>query len=258
MARIHLFEFEDLPWFPKFLRNYETDFLRFLSSKTGLFKPIHPLIIKGLKSSGSNQIIDLGSGGGGPILSLNEKLNKRYPKLTILLTDYFPNLAAFRLMSKKASNINYKEESVDARNVPDDLKGLRTIFLLFHHFKPKDARKILQNAVDSGSPIAVFEAQERSIPSVIAMLLSPISVLLTTPFIGPFKLGRIVFTYLIPVVPLIVMWDGVVSSLRTYSVKEMKNLVSELENSESYEWEIGRKKSGPGVILFLLGVPKVP
>lgn len=101
--------------------------------------------------------------------------------------------------------------SIDARQVPESLEGFRTQFLSLHHFKPNDAKQILQNAVDSQSPIAVFEAQERSIPSVLAMLFFPISVLLSTPFIRLFGIGRLVFTYLIPVVPLFVLWDGLVS-----------------------------------------------
>lgn len=256
MGRIHLFEFEDLAWFPQFLRNYETDFLSFLSNKTGIFKPILPVMHRGLKASSSTHIIDLGSGGGGPILSLNSQLQRRFPNLKIFLTDYYPNIAAFNLMSKKAPNLEYIEKPIDARNVPKNLRGLRTLFLVFHHFKPDDARQILQDAIYEGDPIAILEGQERSLSSIIAMILSPLSVLLTTPFIGPFKFGRIIFTYLIPIVPLVVMWDGIVSSLRTYSVKEMKELVNGLDNTEGFNWEMGRKRSGPGMILYLLGTPK--
>ncbi|UWX54212.1 hypothetical protein NYZ99_14730 [Maribacter litopenaei] len=145
---------------------------------------------------------------------------------------------------------------MDARDVPSNLKGLRIQFLSLHHFRPKDASLILQNAVDSKSTIAVVEGQERSLPSMLAMLFSPISVLLTTPFIRPFKIGRIIFTYLIPIVPLFVVWDGIVSSLRTYSVKEMEALVSNLQDKDTFDWEIKRLKSGPGVVLYLLGTPK--
>lgn len=134
--------------------------------------------------------------------------------------------------------------------------GLRTQFLSFHHFKPKDAQQILQNAIDTNSSIAIFEGQERSVPSIIAMILSPISVLLTTPFIRPFKIGRIIFTYLIPIVPILVLWDGVVSSLRTYSVKEMNELISKLNNKENFSWEVGKVKSGPAKILYLVGTRK--
>ena len=256
MTRIHLFEFEDLKWFPNFLRNHITDFLQFLSNKTKMYKPIIPIIKKGLEKSGTNQIIDLGSGGGGGLIWLNSELKKEIPNLKIILTDYYPNISAFTYTKQQADNIEFVEKSVDARDVPAELKGFRTQFLSFHHFKPNDASRILQNAVNTGNSIAIFEAQERSIKSIVAMLFSPISVLLTTPFIQPFKLGRFLFTYLIPIVPIIVLWDGVVSSLRTYSVKEMKELVSKLNGTENYDWEIDKVKSGPGIILYLVGTKK--
>ncbi|MEZ4943919.1 MAG: hypothetical protein R2804_00195 [Cyclobacteriaceae bacterium] len=253
MARLHLFEFEDQKWFPEFLRNYGTDFLQFLSNKTKMYKPIVPIIVKGLRKSKTNQIIDLGSGGGGGLIWLNAELKKELPDLKIMLTDFYPNLSAFEFTKKKANNFEFMEKPVDARDVPPELMGLRTQFLSLHHFKPDEAKQILQNAIDSQNSIAIFEAQERSLPSILAMLFSPLTVLLTTPFITPFKLGRIIFTYLIPVVPLFVLWDGIVSSLRTYSVKEMKELVVKLNGAEAYEWEVDRVKSGPGVILYLLG-----
>jgi hypothetical protein len=256
MGRIHLFEFEDQKWFPSFLRDYLTEFLQFLSNKTKLYKPIIPIIKRGLEKSGTNQIIDLGSGGGGGLIWLNSELKKDLPDLKITLTDYYPNISAFKFTKQQSDNFEFLEQSIDARNVPSELKGLRTQFLSLHHFRPDDAKQILQNAIHSKSSIAIFEAQERSAPSFLAMLFSPISVLLTAPFIRPFKIGRIVFTYLIPVVPLFVLWDGVVSSLRTYSVKEMTELVSKLEGTEDYNWEIGKVKSGPGVILYLLGTRK--
>ena len=256
MNRIHLFEFEDQKWFPRFLRDYGTDFLQFLSNKTKMYQPIIPVLEKGLAASGKHTIVDLASGGGGGLLWLNSKLLKKYPDLKIVLTDYFPNQSAFEYTKKQALNFEYINTSIDARNVPESLEGFRTQFLSLHHFKPKDARLILQNAVDAKTPIAIFEAQERSIPSILAMLFSPISVLLTTPFIRPFKWGRLLFTYLIPIVPLFVLWDGVVSSLRTYSLKEMQELVDGLKNGESFDWEMDRLKSGPGVVLYLLGTKK--
>lgn len=256
MARIHLFEFEDQKWFPDFLRNYMTDFLQFLSNKTGMYKPLVPLIEETLKKSSTNTIVDLGSGGGGGLIALNEMLRERIPSLKIVLTDFYPNIEAFERTKDLANNFEYESESVDARDVPVDLLGLRTQFLSFHHFKPADARLILKNALDVKSSIAIFEAQERSIPSVLAMVFSPISVLLTTPFIRPFKLGRIIFTYFIPLVPLFVLWDGVVSSFRTYSLAEMQNLIKEVDVTNLFEWKVGKIKSGPSKLLYLIGTKK--
>lgn len=256
MGRIHLFEFEDQKWFPAFLRNYGTDFLQYLTNKTGLFHPAIPVLQKGLENADSNTMVDLGSGGGGGLISLNKALLDSVPDLKIILTDYYPNLPAFRYTQSQAKNIEYVTHSIDARNVPKDFIGIRTLFLVFHHFKPSDARQILQNAVDLKQPIAIFEGQERSFKSILAMILSPISVLITTPFIRPFKLGRILFTYLIPIIPLFVLWDGVVSSLRTYSLEEMNQLVLSVQGQETYNWDIARLRSGPGIILYLLGTVK--
>lgn len=218
-----------------------------------MYKPVIPVLEKGLKASKTNKILDLGSGGGGGLLWLNEALKEKVPDLQIVLTDFYPNLSAFAYTQKQAQNFSAIEQPVDACQVPQNLEGLRTQFLSLHHFKPADARAILQNAVNAGKSIAIFEAQERSVPSILAMLFSPLTVIFTTPFIRPFKLARIIFTYLIPLVPLFVLWDGIVSSLRTYSVKEMNELVASLENAENYDWEIERVKSGPGLILYLLG-----
>ena len=256
MSRLHLFEFEDLKWFPSFLRNYGTDFLQILANKTPMYDPAVPIIEKALKKDKTNRIIDLGSGGGGGLLRINKALLKENPEVKILLTDYYPNTDAFEYTKKQAENISFINTSIDAREVPNELKGLRTMFLSLHHFKPQDARMILQNAVDTNSPIAMFEGQERSAMSLIAMFFSPITVLFTTPFIRPFKWGRILFTYIIPIVPLFVGWDGMVSSLRTYSVKEMQQLVDGLKNKDHFDWEIKRLKAGPGILLYLVGIPK--
>ncbi len=245
-----------MPWFPSFLRDYGTDFLQFLANKAKIYKAALPILKKGIEKAGNQQIIDLASGGGGGLLWLNTELKKDFPKLKITLTDYYPNIDAFKRTKRKADNFEYVEEKVDAKEVPSELKGFRTQFLSFHHFKPKEAKAILQNAVNEKSPIAIFEAQERSLLSILGMVFSPLNVVFLTPFILPFKFGRILFTYLIPIVPAFVFWDGIVSCLRTYSVKEMKTLVSQLNDSNTFDWDIGRLKSGPGAVLYLLGTPK--
>jgi hypothetical protein len=257
MARIHLFEFEDQPWFPAFLRNYVTDFLQFLSNKAKLYKPVVPVLKEALMASKTSRIVDLGSGGGGGLLWLNSEMKKVTPDFRITLTDFFPNIPAFEYMRNKADNIEFIRSSIDARSVPAELSGLRTQFLSFHHFNPDDAILILQNAVDTNRSIAIFEGQERSAASLVAVVFSPLTVLFITPFIRPFSVGRIFFTYLVPIVPLTVLWDGIVSSLRTYSVAEMKSLVSQVVGGDQFDWKIERIRSGPGVLLYLAGTPKI-
>ncbi|MCB9223452.1 MAG: hypothetical protein H6582_04680 [Crocinitomicaceae bacterium] len=257
MARVHAFEFEDLSWFPKRIRDYGTDFLQFVTNKFDFYKGIAPLLSEALNKTGQNEIIDLASGGGGGWKSLARHLKEENPSLKITLTDYYPNLNAFNNAKEEDPELySFVEESVDARNVPVHLNGFRTQFLSFHHFKPEDALKILQNAVDNNAGIGIFEGQKRDVPHFIKNLLSPVSIIIATPFIRPFKAGRILFTYILPIVPLFVLWDGVISVLRTYSVKEMEDLVQKVNGSESYEWKIGLNKTKGITVPYLIGYPK--
>ena len=88
------------------------------------------------------------------------------------------------------------------------------------------------------------------------ILLVPLNVLLTTPFIRPFRFGRILFTYIIPLLPLLFIGDGLVSVMRTYSVHEMKQVVSSLHGSDRFEWEIGQRRRRGLTNMYLLGTPK--
>lgn len=257
MARIHLVEFEDLGWFPKNIRNYMTDFLQFVANRFDFYKTITPVLKKGVSVSGTNTIIDLASGGGGGWLKLSEHVAEEMPEVTVCLTDFYPNIPAFeRTKLKNPTVFSYETHSVNALNVPSHLKGLRTQFLSLHHFRPDDAQQIFQNAVDARSPIAIFEAQRRTVGDFIKFFFSPLNVLFVTPLIRPFSFGRIFFTYLIPIVPIFVWWDGLVSVLRTYSDKEIHGLIAKLRNGDTFEWEVSCVKSGQVKIYYVLGIPK--
>jgi hypothetical protein len=257
MKRIHAFEFGDLRWFPKNLRNYATDFLQFGANTFDMYRPVIPILKKGIESAGNNTIVDIASGGGGGLLRIAGHLKKENPSLKIILSDFYPNIEAFqRTWAKAPETFEFIKEPVDAMSVPSSLKGLRTQFLSFHHFKPEQAKAILQHSIDHQQPIAIFEGQQRNTKSMIRMLLSPLSVLLTTPFIRPFKIDRIIFTYLIPVLPLFILWDGVISVLRTYTIEELNLMILQLNGHYQFTWEVGIARGTPVDVGYLLGLPR--
>jgi hypothetical protein len=88
------------------------------------------------------------------------------------------------------------------------------------------------------------------------MLLTPLVVWLVTPAIRPFHWARLLWTYLIPVVPLVVLFDGIVSCLRTYTVAELEEFTTGVSQS-GYEWEIGeeRAKGMLAPVTYLIGYP---
>ena len=63
--------------------------------------------------------------------------------------------------------------------------------------------------------------------------------LLLTPFFRPFRLSRLVFTYLLPLIPLTTIWDGVVSILRLYSPAELLALARRADPTGRLRWQAG-------------------
>ena len=108
-----------------------------------------------------------------------------------------------------------------------------------------------------GEPIAVFEATKRNALCVAVTLLSPIATLVMMPRVEPFRWTNLLFTYLVPVVPLMVLWDGIVSWLRIYSVEELRELVAELETPPGWVWDIGKIQLGKAPLhgSYLIGYP---
>lgn len=256
MKRRHLFEFEDYQWLPRLLRDFMTDYLRFVSSQFNLFGGTLPVLTDVLQRTGRTQIVDIASGGGGPWLSLVPELQSQIPDLKITLTDRYPNQSGMNQVTFALPQVVEAESrSIDARAVPSDLTGLRTQFLSLHHFQPAEVIAILQNAIAANEPIAIFEAQQRDVEHLIRFALSPLFVLLFTPFVRPFRITRLMLTYLIPVVPALVFWDGLVSVLRTYSIEEMLEMAREADPGQRYEWNAEVLHSGQIKLPCLVGWP---
>lgn len=215
-----------------------------------------PILADTLRRTGRHRIVELASGGGGAWGALAPKL-RELPDLHVTLTDLYPNRGGLSALADRlGGGVEVLPLPVDGTDVPGELPGLRTQFLSLHHFPPAVATGMLRNAVEAGEPIAVFEAQKRDLEHLLRFALSPLAVLFLTPGIRPMTPGRLVCTYLPPLVPLFVFWDGVVSVLRTYSVEEMEGLAAAADPDGEYRWESGVLKGGAGTIQYLVGTPR--
>ena len=153
--------------------------------------------------------------------------------------------------------INFREEPLNACVFPKELSGFRTLFSSFHHFNADQAKSILQDAVDSGQGIGIFEMTNRRSVTLLAMLVVPFIVLFHTPKIRPFCWVRLLLTYLLPILPLIIMLDSIISCLRSYTNNELETLTASLTGAP-YNWEIRELKSpkSPFPIIYAIGCPK--
>jgi hypothetical protein len=77
--------------------------------------------------------------------------------------------------------------------------------------------------------------------------------LFITPVVRPLTWQQLVFTYIIPIIPLCFAWDGAVSNARTYTLNDIDELLKDIE-ADDYKWEKGKIK-GKTTKLYLLGLP---
>lgn len=256
MRRIQFIELHEQPWFPCFLRNDITDTLQCALNFSAAYASIAPLFQRALRSAGGQSVIDLCSGAGGPWLDLARRLRREISGFHVSLTDKFPNITAFEdAQGRPDVSIGFCKQSVDAREVPAELAGFRTMFSAFHHFAPAEARAIIRNTVDAKQGIGIFEITRRTVPAIAAMILWSLSPLFFTPFVRPFRWSRLLFTYIIPAIPFVLLFDGIVSCLRTYRPSELTKLIAEL-GATNYQWHAGEFRDSvfQAPITYLIGV----
>ncbi|MCW5882697.1 MAG: class I SAM-dependent methyltransferase [Anaerolineae bacterium] len=256
MRRYQLVELEDLPWFPRSIRDAGTDYLQFAWQAVRPWQAIASKLVPALAATGDRRLVDLGAGGGGPWRGLLPVLQQAYPDLQVTLTDRYPNLAAWQTIQQDfPPAVHTWPDSVAAAAVPPTLAGFRTVFAALHHFPPSEARAILADAVRQRQGIAAFEAGQRRPLALLAILFAPTLAYLLTPFMRPFRWSRLFWTYVIPAGPFIVLWDGLVSTLRMYTPAELRDLTVGL--ADDYVWDSGEVPIpySPIPMTYLMGYP---
>lgn len=257
--RVHLFEFEDMRWFPDVIRKGMTIYLRFiLGDVLNYYKPVIPILVSLLDKMDCDTLIEIGAGGGGNAEKIKTGIDKVRQKRThYLLSDLYPNLEAFSNIKKSSEGkIDFIEYPVNATSFPKDLKGLRVMFSSFHHFDPVAAKAILQDAVDNHEAIAIFDGGDKNLITILGItLVHPLVFLVCTPFFKPFRWTSLFFTYIVPLIPICTVWDGIVSIIRLYTPEQMLQL-AENTNNEGYIWQSGILKNKVGMnVAYLTGHP---
>ncbi len=266
MKRIQLFEFEDFPWFPTWMRASMTNLIAVLHKMLGTKEVLANLLAGIQKKYPFKQVVDMGSGSGGIMPEVIQYLNKNNDNsISLVLTDLYPNKQFIaHINSRKNEHISYSETSLDATNLSQAPAGLKTMVNSFHHMPPDKARAILKSAQDHKQALLIYEIAENKMPLLLWWLLLPISLIIVfvmalcmTPFSRPLTLKQLIFTYLIPIIPFFYAWDGQASLPRMYTFDDVNELLIDIKD-DSYKWKMepATKANGKKVGYYILGIPK--
>ncbi len=265
--RYQLFEWEDLSWFPNNIRMYMMDVLTFMINHLNIYQSIVPQLVTLLRHTNEHEILDLCSGCGGGIIPLVDDIQKSLGRpIKVTLSDKYPQIERYQYLKEQRPDlIDFVPSPIDLLSMEQQeflpefcssTRGIRTIFSAFHHFQPKEAEHILQELSASRKGIGIFEGSCRSINSLIAaiFLLVPMTIYATL-LIRPFDWQRFLFTFIIPIIPICIWWDGISSILKMYEVNELQSIIKSLPPN-NYYWNIGTIKHSFGFnVTYVIGYP---
>ncbi|KAK8014112.1 hypothetical protein PG990_007408 [Apiospora arundinis] len=182
--------------------------------------------------------------------------------VNFVMTDLHPHPEAWAAAASQSQHLTYEPNPVDASNAPASLikryksqkdapggRIFRLFNLAFHHFDDNLARAILKNTVETGDAIGIFEMQDRSLASVVTCALFGLFIPLIAPVLYWWAPWRLFWVYIIPIVPFVLVFDGLVSSIRTRTPEEVEVLLRTC-GADTTDWEI---KSGNECFMWPTG-----
>lgn len=232
--RLQLFEFLDLPWVGGWVRQAMLEYLNFLLYRMAQpYRGVEQILSDWASKGHHTTVLDMGSGGGGHVDWLIQRGDAlRLPMPKFVLSDLFPgaNLPTWKTIqaSHGTSKVGYLADPVDACAPEVRTIRLRSMFSIFHHLTPEQARQMLASACSDSDGILVAEGVRRAVlPAVMMAMLLPV-YMFVMPLAAPhFTARRLLFSMVIPIIPLMMAFDGIASVLRAYTADEMISLFPE-------------------------------
>ena len=254
LPRCQWFEFNELSWVPRALRHAITRTITFDQWVQGCFRGELPRrFARWLERTGGREVLDLGSGGGGPVVSLLRGLRRQgIEPPQFRLSDICPDRHRFAALSNggpvwtndEGQYIRFVEEPVDALAEPLPCPHrFFTLINVAHHFPPELVRRVVTNLVRHGDGLFIIDTYYRSPRFLPLMLASLVPSWLAPLVVRPFRWSHFVWGTLVPIVPFLVMHDGLATVLRCYNPAEWRALVDGLPAND-FAWEIERLRTG--------------
>jgi len=257
--RIQLFEFNERNECPEFIRDSIVEILGKGVRWSKYFNNSIQAFIEFANQVDTTTFLDLCSGSGEPAaIFVEELIRQGNTQFKFVLSDLFPKIHSMNSVAKQfPEQIQVITTPIDATDVQNEYdQAARTIINAFHHFPPKLAKNIIKDCVKKNRGIFIIESFPRSLIKYFSIMPYVAVSYLVNPFITQKdRMLKILFSFVIPLIPVLGLWDGFISTCRIHSKDELFEMVDEWKNE--YKWnyqEIPFFPSGSAVIFS--GVPK--
>ncbi len=255
---MRLVEFGDLDWVPRWYDVYLREFLFFYYKLYGYYKLWIPALKDFFHKVPSKVYLECCSGSGEVLPLIIDHYLKEEPQRNgslppkFLLSDLKPDPGFIQKIQELGKDqFQYIESPLDATNIPPKWDHPLIFINSFHHLDQEIAEKMILKGSVRG--LIVLEYVNPSILGFFSVFLGSLSIFFLLPFVvKPRDLPlMILFTYFIPVFPLMVLWDGIVSCLHVYTKKDFEKIFK--KNKLKAQLVSYRKKS----LLYPAGVTAV-
>ena len=225
--RVQLFEFCDLVALPKVFRHLFHETLVFSGRISGQNVALPEILGRYAKECRLKVVLELAAGNGEEIADVTAKIDQATrPKL--LLSDISPDIESYKSLEQSHGQefLRYVSQPVSFFDNPLPEADGVLINRALHHLRPEELRTFFKVILSQGKPLMAIEAFERNWLTLFVMsLVSIFFPLMSSLNPKTISLNGIFFNWIIPVMPLIFLWDSVVSVLRCYSKQEILELL---------------------------------
>lgn len=252
------FQISNAKWTPASFKNLVTEFLDYIVQLVEANKPFCALINKSANKPLKFYLYAPEVGGSSAFTA--SFLLKEFPKAEIFLIA--DNLTSQRLQHLQSLVPDLASaQKIPFHEIPPQNAKAEQILISVNHSHLISDEALHQDLLRMTShfdQIIIGEGNNQSLRQVIGMLLlSPLVACICSFFVKPFRVSRLLLTYILPILPLVISWDGILALFMIRSPQKIKSLTEKLP--QNWNWQSGKHPNNRGgFIIYLHGRNQKP
>jgi hypothetical protein len=178
--------------------------------------------------TGVRQIAEIGAGSAGFSRTTAGRIRAGGHDLRVSVSDLHPQPDLYRDLEREYPGIvSAAVEPVDFLARPPAADAIVVLSAAFHHVPPAERPRMI--GALAARRVMVFESVTKNALSMAACALGFLPAIATPVYFARAPSGRwrrVFWCWIVPVAPLMVAWDGVVSCLRCWTEEEWRRALA--------------------------------